>query len=49
MTEVRGRMVTTIANQWVNLGPLTILARPTRVWNTASAPMVKPHHAISIT
>jgi hypothetical protein len=39
----------TIAYQWVNLGPLPLLARPEGVWNTVSAPEANPLRAISIT
>ena len=49
MTDGKGHLVVTIAYQWVNLGPLPLMARPEGVWNTVSAPVASPLHAISIT
>ena len=49
MTEGKGHLVVTIAYQWVNLGLLPLMARPEGVWNTVSAPVASPLHAISIT
>ena len=49
MTEIKGQLVVTIANQWVNLGPWSEMARPESVWNTASVPAANPLQAISVT